>query len=261
MTLRHVFDDFAQGCSYIIHVAAALPTQPGRLVGPAMASTQAVLEAAEANLTIKRVAFTAAGISIVPYTRFLPGDPSNKAIEEGNADSIPYITSDSQVEDVPLLPEDAPRFHEYAASKVATTNMVRKYACSENPKSSHFSIVNLMPGFVLGPEELVHSKKDALKGSNFILSWHFTDLKLNPLFGVGDDEEMGVIAGIVHLDDTVEGHIKALDTEKIKGKYRAFFMCVEAPYGPKVESAVDIIKQQLPEDATRIPFTGHLSKF
>ena len=260
MTLPHAFDEAAKGCSYIIHVAAALATQPGRLVALAVASTKAILKAAEGTPTIKRVVFTAAGISIIPWARFLPNDPSNLAIEAGNADDVPNIMSNSQVDDIPLLPEGAPRFHEYGASKVATTNLVREYALSNDSKSAHFSIIHLMPTYVLGPEELTYSKKDAFQGSNFILSWLFTDMKLNPLFGVDEEQEMGLIAGLVHLDDTVEGHIKALNLVKVPGKYRAFLMAAEQPRGPVIESARQIVKERLPEEAKRIPFTGHLGQ-
>ena len=116
--------------------------------------------------------------------------------------------------------------------------------------------------WVLGPEELARSKQEAFKGSNLILGWLFSESNLAPSLGFPEDEDTPLLAETVHLDDVVESHINALDTEKVPGKYRNFLLCSHSPTGPVFMDAVDIVRKELPQEVAdgKIPFAGKLGR-
>ena len=119
-----------------------------------------------------------------------------------------------------------------------------------------------MPGWILGPEELSQSKQVAFKRSNLILGWLFTQLSLAPFLGLPANEDAPLLSKTVHLDDIVEGYIKALDTEKVPGKYRNFLLCSDTPAGPVMMDAAEIVRKELPQEVAdgKIPFVGELGK-
>ena len=253
--------DAAKDCSFIVHVASPLPTQPGDLLSQAIAGAKAALEAAEATPSIKRVVFTASTSVIRPYERAFAKHPANQAVASGRSDEVPLLTAETKVPNQPPVSNDAPGAHRYINSKIAAHNLIREYAENQKSSAAGFSIVNILPGYVFGPTELAQSKPEAFMGSNLMLSWLFTDLDLSPLLG-GKKEDALMLSETVHLDDVVEGHVKALDTEKVPGKYRNFLLCGDSPTGPVVMDAADIVRRELPEEvaAGKIPFTGYLGR-
>ena len=250
-----------KGCSYIIHVASPLGNIPGDLVSQAVAGYEAILEAAEATPSIKRIVFTSSMFSIHPFERLLLAHPANQAIIAGEDDEVPALTAETIVPTQPPVPDSTCMGHRYTNSKIATRNLTREYS-STHP-SSHFSIVNIMPGWVLGPEELSHSKAEAFKGSNFILGWLFAELNYSPGLGLPLSDEAPVLSETVHLDDVAEGHVNALDEEKIQGRMREFLLCSDSPTGPVLMDAVEIVKRELPTEVAegKIPFVGKLGNF
>ena len=251
--------DSAKDCSYIIHLASPLSTQPGDLVAQAIAGNKAALEAAEATPTVKRVVFTASTAAIRPYERLFAQHPANQAVASGISDEVTTLTAETRVHNQPPVSDDAPGAHRYTNSKIAAHNLVREYA--EADDHAGFSIVNILPGFVLGPEELPSSKSEAFHGSNIILSWLFTDLDLSLILG-GTKSDALLLSETVHLNDVVEGHVKALDTEKVPGRYRNFLLCSDSPSGPVIMDAADIVRRTLPQEAAegKIPFKDYLGK-
>ena len=141
--------------------------------------------------------------------------------------------------------------------------MVDEYTATPAFKNAHFSIINIMPGWILGPEELSKNKQVAFQGSNIILAWLFVDLKLGPFLNLPADEDVPLLSETVHLEDVVEAHVKALDTERIPSKYQSFLLCSDAPTGPKWMDAVDIVRKELPQEVAdgKIPFAGKLGMF
>ena len=180
----------------------------------------------------------------------------------GRVAEVPALTAETRVPTQPPISDDAPGFHRYINSKIAATNMIDEYTAAPEFRNAHFSI-NIMPGWILGPEELAKNKQEAFQGSNFILSWLFTDLNLAPNLGLPADEYPLLLSETVHLDDVVEAHVKALDTERIPSKYQSFLLCSDAPTGPKLMDAADIVRRELPQEVAdgKIPFTGKLGTF
>lgn len=256
------YREAAKGCSYIVHVASPLATTPGDLVSQAVAGNKAILEAAEATPSIKRVVFTASTASIRPFECLLLKDPANQAIISGRDDEVPTLTAEANQPTQPPVSDDAPPFRRYINSKTAALNLVREYADAHQSETVGFSIVNLMPGWILGPEELARSKQEAFQGSNLILGWLFSQQSLAPLFGLDADEAAPLLAETVHLDDVVECHVTALDTAKVPGKYRNFLLCSHSPCGPVMMDAADIVRRELPQEVAdgKIPFAGELGR-
>ena len=119
-----------------------------------------------------------------------------------------------------------------------------------------------MPGWVLGPEELSRSKAEAFKGSNLLLGWLFAELDISPLLAIPDSDAAPLLSETVHLDDVVEGHVKALDEAKIKGRMRNFLLCSDSPTGPVLMDAAEIVKRKLPKkvEEGKIPCAGKLGQ-
>ena len=255
------YHESAKGCSYIIHVASQLATAPGDLVSQAIAGNKAILEAAEATPSVKRVVFTSSTASLRPFERMLLKHPANQAIMSGRGDEVPALTAETKIPTQPPISDDAPGFHRYINSKIAAMNYVREYGAAHE-SNTHFSIVNIMPGWTFGAEELAQSKQEAFKGSNLILGWLFFDLSLAPFLGLPADEDAPLLSETVHLDDVVEGHVNALDTDKVPGHYRNFLLCSDSPNGPVLMDAVDIVRKELPQEVKdgKIPFAGKLGK-
>ena len=178
----------------------------------------------------------------------------------GRAAEVPALTADTRVPTQPPISDDAPGFHRYNNSKIAATNIVDEYTAAPEFKNSHFSIINIMPGWTLGPEDLAKNKQEAFKGSNMILAWLFGDFSLAPFLALPADEFPPLLSETVHLDDVVEAHVKALDTERIRSRYQSFLLCSNAPTGPKLMDAVDVVRKELSQEVAdgKIPFAGKL---
>ena len=243
-------------------MASPLATASGDLVSQAVAGNKAILEAAEATSSVKRVIFTASTSSIRPFERMFKKHPANQAVMSGRGDEVPTLTAETKVPTQPPLSDSAPGFHRYINSKIAAINFVHEYATTQKSSPTQFSIVNIMPGWILGPEELSQSKQVALKGSNLILGWLFFQLSLAPFLGLPADEDAPLLSETVHLNDVVEGHIKALDTEKVPGQYRNFLLCSDTPTGPVIMDAAKIVRKELPQEVAdgKIPFVGELGR-
>ena len=191
-TKADAYHESAKDCSYIIHVASPLATAPGDLVSQAVAGNKAILDAAEATPSIKRIVFTASTSSIRPFERLLLKHPANQAIISGMDDEVSTLTAETKIPTQLPVSDDAPGFHRYINSKIAATNLVHEYGAHR--LDSHFSIVNIMPGWILGPEELARSKQEAFKGSNLILGTYI--LVLFFPFSGPDPESPDILVGL-----------------------------------------------------------------
>lgn len=253
------YTEAARGCSYIVHTASPLAgVQTGDLVEQAMTGNKAILEAAEATPTVKRVVFTSSGTALQPFERYFRSHPDNQAVQSGRVHEVGTLTANSTV---PLPPptskEDSPLFLPYHRSKIAANDIVRQYAVNHQ-SSSHFSIVNLMPGWVLGPNELVSTKADVWQSSNVVLLFLFHQNEMWRAFSNKSPDEVPMLPVTVHIDDVADAHVRALDVHEGKGQYRNFLLACESPTGPVLMDAVDIVRKEFPEAVAdgRIPLTG-----
>ncbi|KAF2239410.1 NAD(P)-binding protein [Viridothelium virens] len=251
-------DDALNDCSFIVHIASPLPLQPGNLVVQALAGTKTVLEAAEKTRSVQRVVITSSTAALRPYERLSPSHPDNEKIAAGRADEVATLTAETRTPDPGPVPEDASPSERYIPSKAAALRYTEEFMSQRNP---HFDVVNIMPGFVLGPEELAFRKKEAFTGSNLIFGWLFEDfVDWNAFLGFPPDIPAAQLAEVVSLNDTVEAHVNALDIEKVKvpDKCRNFLLLADGPTGPTFADLEGIVKRNLPNEVKTgaIPFKG-----
>ncbi|KAL9084293.1 MAG: hypothetical protein Q9165_008121 [Trypethelium subeluteriae] len=227
---------------------------PGNLAAQAVAGTKAALEAAEQRSSVKRGVIASSTSALRPYTRTKPDDAVDKQVGSGEDDDVPFMTAESR-NPTHHVPDDAPPVERYVSSKSAAQNFVEGYVRKHNPR---FSIVNIIPGNVIGPGELPRTKTEAFWGGNIVVSWLFQEVDWNTLFGFPEGKRFAFLPEAVSCRDTVDAHVNALDTEKVPGKLRNFLLCCEGPKGPVWADAEGIVRRNLPDlvDSGAIPFKG-----
>jgi nucleoside-diphosphate-sugar epimerase len=100
-------------------------------------------------------------------------------------------------------------------------------------KNPVFSVVNVMPGYVIGKNELADSRAKLRAGSNHVV--------LNIVTGIVNTNK--VVGTVVDVRDVARVQVEALDETKVPGNYRNFV--VEEPV--ELNDAVAIVKQAFPE--------------
>lgn len=94
-------------------------------------------------------------------------------------------------------------FVAYAVSKILAFNTTLDFIEKERPR---FEVINVMPSFVIGKNDLATNPKAVNSSSNA--------LALNALLGV--QNPAGTVGISVHVDDVAKVHVSALDP-KING--------------------------------------------
>ena len=126
-------------------------------------------------------------------------------------------------------------FAAYAASKKLAYNRTRDFIAKEKPQ---FTIVNIMPTFVVGPNELATTTDAVPSGSN--------GLALSVLLGAKNPN--GMPAATVHVDDVAFLHIAGLDP-KVQGNKN--FGANYDVNGIKWDDAIDIVKKHFPKEVEK----------
>ena len=221
------FDEAVKGVDYIMHVASPLakPSEDPEndIIRPAIRGTLSVLNSALKEPKIKRVVITASVASISPENKQNPFTADN--VEEDP--SGPYPSS----------------FVAYSASKKLAYNRTRDFIAQQAP---HFTIINIMPVFVIGKNELATSTKDIDAGSNA--------LALSTL--LGRDVPSFMPGSVCHVDDVAFVHVAALDP-KIKGNQN-FGVNLNVRGTHHWDAAINIIKKHFPNafEEGIFPFGG-----
>ncbi len=116
----------------------------------------------------------------------------------------------------------------YAASKALAFESSKTWMKEHNPT---FDLINILPGYVLGPDETATDATNLLQGSNGSLFY--------PLVGVPADRPKPGIT--VHVDDVVLMLIRALDPT-IPGN-QDFLATSHSLNGVQWEESFDIVKK------------------
>ncbi|KAJ4316594.1 hypothetical protein N0V84_007791 [Fusarium piperis] len=223
------FDALGEDIWGIIHIAS--PTFSGRatvnvgeFISTARRITQNVLDFAANTPSVKRVVVTSSISSVLPSLDSKP-DPKT------------FFTSQSPIstELLESPPEEALDTFAYTLSKISVAQMVRDYVESSAPS---FSLVSIMPGTTVGPNELAASPSDLLAGSNTVV--------LAPLLGYGFPPIPSIIS---HVDDVVYAHVKALTLEVPSGSMTSVLPVFnskedETPF--EWDDAIRIAKERFP---------------
>lgn len=249
------FLEVVKGCNHIIHVASPIPPIPPRPMDmrtPALDGTKAILNAAESEPLVKRVVITGSVASLFK--------PEHMKFDHPDYDTgLPFMSADTYYPTPAERPDDAtsPVFHRYTDSKIASGNMVRDYAAAH--RDSHFEIVLLCPGWILGPGLFVTNKTEALGTANLTLSWVMADLRelMHPALGLPVDQPTPFRGEFVWIDDVALGHVRGLSVPlPSKTNIEVWVMAVDGPEGSRVTDAEEILKRRSPELAKHLTFPG-----
>lgn len=188
------YDEAVKGVKYIIHVAS--PIRSGiqddfenKLIKPAVKGTTSILASAYQTSGITRIVITSSVMAVVPISEI--GAESGK-------------TFDGQLK-VPINHEMKYGFkvEAYADSTVRTLAATHEFVATKKPE---FDIINLMPSYIIGKNELVTDANEYSKGSNRVV--------FNQVLGI--EAPAPLPGSTVFLHDIASLHVCALNP-KIPG--------------------------------------------
>ncbi|KAL4863037.1 hypothetical protein BDV12DRAFT_202465 [Aspergillus spectabilis] len=176
------------GVDYVLHVASPLPhgTNPETYFGPAVKGTTAILKEAAKVSSIKKVVITSSIAALMPIS----GLPEEGVIKEDNG----WDLSVDPTADFTGANDSATGMKLYHASKILANQASWDFKKTENPS---FSLVTIHPAFVYGRNPLQATAQE-LGGTNGLF-----------FLTVANGTPMDTITA-VHVEDTAEGHVKAL---------------------------------------------------
>ncbi|KAK9388583.1 hypothetical protein V1515DRAFT_614626 [Lipomyces mesembrius] len=152
ITVFGAFDACLHGVTYVEHVASPLPRPTedpeNDIVIIAVRGTTSILNSALKVESIRRVVITSSAVAVM-----------------SNGDSENVYTANSRVRPLPSAP-CGDHSSAYRASKVLALDATDRFLAERRP---HFSIVNVMPGYVVGANELVNDASKIGSGSNGVV--------------------------------------------------------------------------------------------
>ena len=219
ITTPDAFKDALEGIAHIIHVASPLPygkitdNFEEKVVKPAVEGTLSILTTALSFPSIKRIVITSSVVALL--------DPTTT--------DTTISTAQSRVP-TPQGPFPDGRVA-YRASKVAALNATDDFISQRNP---HFSIVNIMPSFITGDNELLTPSAEhvtdflgttgAFPIAHLVYPEKFSDA---PIWGAG-----------ILVTDSAKAHVNALDENRVKG-HDGFIANVNV----KWEDGLEVVKK------------------
>ncbi|KAL7922549.1 hypothetical protein ACQKWADRAFT_326761 [Trichoderma austrokoningii] len=221
ITVPGAYDEAVKGVKYVVHVASPLP-QPvdteelyqSEVIEPAIRGTVSILEAANKVTGIERVIITASILSVASYESLTNGTKNDETTRAVNT-AAPYGS--------PL--------NAYQVSKALAFAATHKFVAEKKPA---FSVVNILPVFVVGRDDTVTDPANIGKGSNGFL--------MDPLLGIAPLYPM--VGAVVDVDDVARMHLLSLDSSIVKGNED--FIGYAAPTIDWADS-FEIVKRRFPE--------------
>ncbi|RDW73281.1 NAD(P)-binding protein-8 [Coleophoma cylindrospora] len=223
----HAFDEAVKGVQYILHIASPIIKGEGftpdqwesHLIQPALKGTVGILESAYKTTGIKRVVITSSEIAIIPWEEFI--------VKE-----VDTVFDDTYQIPIPKGPYSHP-FEAYAASKVHSLIGTKDFIATKKPK---WDVINIMPSFVIGDNELVADPKLITDGTNGAA---FAQV-------LGSDSGWGPTPGSsVHVADVARLHVEALNPQ-IEGGQN-FLAVSGGEHGTVWSDALDIVNRNFPK--------------
>ncbi|KAH6685334.1 hypothetical protein F5X68DRAFT_241498 [Plectosphaerella plurivora] len=199
--------------------------------------TENVLEYAARTPSVKRVVVTS---SISATTPFFGSEQ----------DSGKFYTSDSPilVDHLKDQPEVAPEPTAYGLSKIYVAARVREFVNSRRPG---FSLVSILPGTTVGPNELATTPGELMVGSNIVA--------LGPLMGI---KFAPIPTALSHVGDVSKAHIEALALDSPPpGQTRSILAVFNSKADPtpiEWDDSIRFLREDFPEAAAsgNFPFGG-----
>lgn len=227
------YDNAVKDVQAILHIASPLPfpTEDFErdIIEPAIQGTTNILKAAAKEPSVKRIVITSSGIAVIPWAEVMHRELTSVYAAEN---TIPD----------PSGPYSDP-FEAYAASKTKALSATKKFVETEKPT---FDVINVLPGFFVGRNELVTEAKDILTGTNRV---PFAQV-------LGHVSDQAYLGSVQHLDDVVKVHLLSLDP-KVEGN-QDFGVQAGGTDGIVWEDGIEIVKRRFPEAVKngRLPASG-----
>ncbi|PTB78710.1 NAD(P)-binding protein [Trichoderma longibrachiatum ATCC 18648] len=222
ITVPGAYDEAVKGVKYVVHVASPLasPTVEGdeecqaQIIRPAVQGTVGILESAIKVSGIERIVITASVLSIASFETIVSGTKINEQTRASKTEG-PFASS----------------IEAYVASKALAHQATEKFIAEKKPA---FSVVNILPVFVIGRDDTVTDPANIAKGTNGII--------MDPLLGVPRDPLPGAA---VHVDDVAKMHVLALGPN-VKGN-QDYLACAHPGETVDWAEAFEIVKRRFPE--------------
>jgi nucleoside-diphosphate-sugar epimerase len=224
---NNAYDEAVKGVKYVIHVASPVVKGDGftpeqyetDLVAPALKGTVSILEAAYKEPGIKRIVITSSEVAIIPWEEFI-------------AKEVDTVFDDKYQIPFPKGPYTQ-QFEAYAASKVRALIATNDFVKEKKPE---WDVINIMPSFVIGDNELITDPKLISDGT---VSAAFAQV-------LGGDSGWGAVPSTsIHVADIARLHVESLDP-KIEGN-QSFLAVSEGERGTRWEEAIEIVNRNFPE--------------
>jgi nucleoside-diphosphate-sugar epimerase len=188
------------------------------IIEPAIHGTVSMLTSASKTPSVRRVVITSSVVAIMPPTAYGDRDNVYSTVDRAPSPSGPYDNY----------------FAAYMASKVFAFDATEKFIEAKKP---HFTIVNVMPTFVIGKNELVTDSKHITDGTNFI-----------PMqIILGNKNTTPFTGNIAVLEDVALVHVGSLDEKKVRGNANFLVTSGDGIDGVTLDSALEIAKKHFPE--------------
>ncbi|KAH7400168.1 hypothetical protein BKA64DRAFT_476332 [Cadophora sp. MPI-SDFR-AT-0126] len=220
ITVKGAFDEALKDVVGVLHIASPLPSATedpeNDIILPAINGTTSILTSALSHPSITRIVITSSVVALMDGAALMVGD------------SIKTYTPQIRRSPLPTAPWGNPAVA-YFNSKALSLDATDAFLSTQSP---HFTIVNIMPGFVIGRSELVTKSDDLLKSTNAV--------PLSIILGVKGDKKPAMIT---HIDDVARIHVAALDTAKVSGN-RGFLL--QSGDGGKIvfDDALEVAKEK-----------------
>ncbi|KAK1244023.1 hypothetical protein MKX08_002161 [Trichoderma sp. CBMAI-0020] len=215
------YDEAVKGVKYVVHVASPLAqpvdTEEGfqsEVIQPAIRGTLGILEAAHKTTGIERIVITASILSVASFESLASG-----------------VKTDERTRAVNTVGPYASAVNAYQVSKALAFEATNKFIAEKKPA---FSVINIMPAFVIGRDDTITDASNIVRGSNAFL--------IGPLLGHARDQPL--IGAVVHVDDVAKMHVQSLDSSIVKGNedFLAY-----APPSIDWADSFEIVKRRFPE--------------
>ena len=227
------YNDAVKDVTAILHIASPLSAKTEDyerdIISPAIKGTTNILNAAAKEPSVKRVVITSSIVAVVPWAEAIVGETTH------------VYTADKGIPD-PSGPYEQP-FEAYAAAKTKALNATKIFVKTEKPT---FDVINVMPGFFVGKNELITDAKDILSGTNAAA--------FAPILGhVSDHAYPG---SMQHVDDVAKVHLLSLDP-KVEGN-QDFGIQAGGTDGIVWGDNLEIVERRFPEAVKdgRLPLNG-----
>jgi len=233
------YDEALVGVTGVIHCASPLAKQTSgsdyerEMIQPAIQGTVGILRSALKVPTIKRFVITSSLVAIISW------------------EDIALVQSNKVFTDKDTIPTPSGPytnlFEAYSASKVFARHATDDFVATKNPQ---FDIINIMPSFIVGKNELA-TFENVEHGTNAFA--------LAPLRGYKNPPAVGVS---VYLNDVAQIHVKALDSnilpEQAKPFYDHFFASSGGLEGTNFDDSIEIYKKNFAGqvDEKHFPLNG-----